>query len=192
MPYMMLLPIFTTDVITLEKTQLAWMVDLPLIGNYLSSFANLLTDSAFRLGLLMTISGIGALGGSFVIAYMGSSKRGMAFLYSVVLTGVSLLALSLSSWYFLSLLIIIPVGFGQAARMALSNALVQAYTEDSYRGRVMSIYMMEFGITNFGVFGISLLAEVVGVQWSIGTISALMVFIGLYYLMFVHSIRKLD
>ena len=52
--------------------------------------------------------------------------------------------------------------------------------------------MMEFGIPNCGVFGISLLAEVVGVQWSIGSISALMVIIGIYYLMFVRSIRNLD
>lgn len=192
MPYMMLLPMFTTDVITLEQNQLTWLLNLPLIGNSLGSFVDLLTDSAFRLGLLMTISGIGALGGSFAVAYMGQEKRGLAFLYSVLLTGGALLALSVSNWYFISLLIIIPVGFGQAARMALSNALVQAYTEDSYRGRVMSIYMMEFGITNFGVFGISLLAEVVGVQWSIGSISALMVIIGIYYLMFVRSIRNLD
>lgn len=192
MPYMMLLPIFTTDVITLEKSDVVWMLDIPFIGFALESFTELFTDSAFRLGLLMTISGIGALAGSFAIAYMGSTRRGIVFLYSVLITGASLLALSVSHWYFLSLFIIIPVGFGQAARMALSNALVQAYTEDAYRGRVMSIYMMEFGITNFGVFGISLLAEIVGVQWSIGTISAIMVVIGIYYLMFVPSIRRLD
>ena len=110
----------------------------------------------------------------------------------MLITGAGLLAFSLSPWYFLSVAFAIPIGLGQAGRMALSNALVQAYAEDTYRGRVMSIYMMEFGITNFGVFGVAIVADWVGVSFAIGTMAAALVLISLYYIFRVPLIRNLD
>ena len=192
MPYMMLLPMFTADVITLVPNDLKWMLSLPLAGELFTPLPNLFADSAFRLGLLMTVSGIGALVGSLMIAGMGPRRRGAVFLYSIVLTGASLLVFASSNWYFLSLLVIIPVGLGQSWRLSLSNALVQAYTSDTYRGRVMSIYMMEFGLTSFGVFGIAILSQAIGVQWAIGATAAGLLGLGILSLAFAHSIRSLD
>ena len=192
MPFMMLLPIFTKDVITLEASDTLWLMDIPVIGGLLKDLPGLLADSAFRLGALMTVSGIGALVGSLIVAAMGDQKRGLVYLYSMLITGVGLLAFSMSPWYFLSVAIAIPIGLGQAGRMALSNALVQAYAEDTYRGRVMSIYMMEFGITNFGVFGVAVVADWVGISFAIGTMAAVLVLITLYYIFRVPLIRKLD
>ena len=192
MPYMMLLPIFTKDVITLETEDTTWITSLPLIGGMLGSLPELFADSAFRLGALMTISGVGAVVGSLIVAAMGDRMRGRMYLYSMLITGAGLLAFCISPWYFLSVLIAIPIGLGQAGRMALSNTLVQAYAEDSYRGRVMSIYMMEFGITNFGVFGVAIVADAIGVQWAIGGMSAVLVLLSFYYLLFVPKIRNLD
>ena len=117
MPYMLLLPIFTKDAIVLNAADLAWMTQIPLMGGLPDLFA----ESSFRLGLLMTVSGIGALAGSLAIAAMPADGRGKLFLGSLILTSVSLLAFSFSPWYFLSLALIIPLGLGQAGRMALSN-----------------------------------------------------------------------
>ena len=50
--------------------------------------------------------------------------------------------------------------------MALSNALVQANADDRTPRPVMSVYMMEFGVTNFGIFLIAILAGHIGVQWA--------------------------
>ena len=192
MPYMMLLPIFTKDVVTLEAEDAMWITSLPLIGGMLGSLPELFANSAFRLGALMTISGVGAVVGSLIVAAMGDRMRGRMYLYSMLITGAGLLAFSISPWYFLSVLIAIPIGLGQAGRMALSNTLVQAYADDAYRGRVMSIYMMEFGITNFGVFGVAIVADAIGVQWAIGGMSAVLVLLSFYYLLFVPKIRNLD
>ena len=60
------------------------------------------------------------------------------------------------------------VGLGQTVRMTVGNALLQYYVQEEFRGRVMALYMMEFGLTSFGVFGASLLADMIGVEWSIG------------------------
>ena len=192
MPIQMLMPVFTADVITLEAEGQMWMTEIPLIGGLLSPFPELLAKSSFRLGLLMTLAGFGALVGSLFIAAMGDHKRGLLLLLSMLLSGVALMTFSASPWYYLSLLFIPFVGVGQAGRMALSNALVQINTEDAYRGRVMSIYMMEFGLNSVAVFGVAVLAGVVGVQWAIGGAGALLLVIAIYCLTWVSRVRNLD
>ena len=191
MPYMMLLPIFTKDVITMEASDLSWVTQLPILGGVLEPLPELFSESSFRLGLLMTVSGVGALAGSLAIAAMPADRRGKLFLGSLLLTAVSLLAFSFSPWYFLSLALVIPLGLGQAGRMALSNALVQANADDEHRGRVMSVYMMEFGVTNLGIFVIAILAGLIGVQWAIGFSAAALLVVSLYYMFNVSSIRRL-
>ena len=191
MPYMMLLPIFTKDIITVQAEGLAWMTRVPLIGGLLESVPELFTKSSFRLGLLMTVSGIGALAGSLFIAAVPPDRRGVLFLGSLMVTAVTLLAFSISPWYFLSLALVIPLGLGQAGRMALSNALVQANSDDVHRGRVMSVYMMEFGVTNFGIFLIAILAGHIGVQWAIGGGAAILLVTTTYFFLRTPNIRRL-
>lgn len=84
------------------------------------------------------------------------------------------------------------VGLGQTARMTLGNTLIQYYVKDEYRGRVMSIYMMEFGLTSFAVFLAGILADSVGVDWAIGGMAALLVIVSAGVLVFSPRIRNLD
>lgn len=191
MPYMQLLPIFTKDVIVLQAEGLMWITGIPLIGGLLEPLPGLFEESSFRLGMLMTVSGVGALAGSLFIAALPADRRGVYFLGSLMLTAIALLAFSISPWYFLSLALVIPLGLGQAGRMALSNALVQANADDRHRGRVMSVYMMEFGVTNFGIFLIAILAGAIGVQWAIGGGAALLGVITVYFYTRTPSVRNL-
>ena len=110
---------------------------------------------------------------------------------SAIVLGVALLAFSASSLYLLSLAIMIPIGMGGAGRMTLSNSLIQTYTEDRYRGRVMSIYMMEFGLTSFSTFVAGVAAQVVGVQWTVGVTAFVLVLISVYCLVAMPRIRRL-
>ena len=85
-----------------------------------------------------------------------------------------------------------PLGLGQTARMTLGNTLLQYYVQDEYRGRVMSLYMMEFGLTSFGVFGAGVLADKVGVEWAVGGLAILLVIFSILVLIFSPRLRKLD
>ena len=165
MPYMFLLPIFTEDILHV---------------------------GARGLGVLVSVSGLGAVVGSLVIASLGNRNRGRLLLFRALMLGVGLVGFSISTWYPVSLLFIIPVGLGNAGRMALSNTLIQTYVEDEYRGRVMSIYMMEFGLTSFATFGVSILTEFTGVQWAVGGLAGMLVLVALYYIAFVPTMRRLD
>lgn len=165
MPYMTLLPIFCDDILKV---------------------------GADGMGLLISVSGIGALTVSLVLASLPNKKRGIMLLISAVILGIALVGFSFSEIWWLSLVIIVFVGMGQAGRMALGNTLVQYYVDPQYRGRVMSIYVMEFGLTSFGSFGAGILADAVGAQWSLGGFAIALVGFALVALVFASRIRKLD
>jgi MFS family permease len=105
---------------------------------------------------------------------------------------MAMMGFSFSSSWPRSLSLIFVFGLGQAMRMTLGNTLVQYYAEEKYRGRVMSIYTMDFSITSFGAFGAALLAERVGIQWAVGSFAMALILITLLVAVFVPRIRRLD
>lgn len=145
-----------------------------------------------RLGLLTSLSGVGSLTGSLIIASLPSRRRGLVLLLSALLLGVSLTAFSISTSYWLSAAILVVVGLGQAGRMSLSNVLVQSYVEDEYRGRVMSVYMMEFSLMSVGIFLIGMAANVVGPQIAVGVSAIALVLMTAGLLAFSPRYRKLQ
>jgi MFS family permease len=178
MPYLFLLPIFARDIFLVDVSIFERLASWPLIGSLLLA----LGESSARQGLLISVSGLGALAGSLVVASMASRKRGLIFLLSLLLTAISLVAFSATGSYLLALTFFITIGLGQAGRLALSNTLLLSNTDDTHQGRVMSVHMMNWGITLVGVFFVSILADRVGVQLAVGGSAGLLAVITLYYL----------
>ena len=116
------------------------------------------------LGLLMGASGLGALGGALALL----SRRGVRGLgrwvaVSAAAFGLALIAFSFSRTFWLSALLLIPVGAAMMVEMAASNTLLQAMVPDALRGRVMALYSMMFmGMAPFGALFAGWLAERVG------------------------------
>ena len=140
----------------------------------------------------MSLSGLGAITSSIIIASLPNKKRGIMLLYSSILMGLALMGFSCSSSYYLSMGLMVFIGVGQAGRATLANTLLQYYVADEYRGRVMSIYITEFGLRSVGVFLASLLAEEIGVQWSVGGLAFILVLISFMVLIFVPRLRNLE
>ncbi len=152
---------------------------------------NVLGASKGELGFLISVQGVGSLTGSLLIASMPARGRGRMMLYSSLLLGVALICFAASTHFWLTSAVLIVVGLGQAGRMSLSNVLVQSYSAAEYRGRVMSVYMMEFGLTMIGTFVVGLLAAWIGPQWAIGGTAAwLVVMVG--YLLLRTDLPNLD
>ena len=142
-------------------TALLAMPHLHLLAGFVD---DVFDRGAGTLGLLMAISGAGALLGALVIASLPERRRGVLLLLSAFLMGLGLLLFAAADALWLAILFMLLVGVGSAGRQAFGQVLVQAYVDDAYRGRVMSIYMAEFGLVSFGTFGIGLFAEVVGAR----------------------------
>ncbi len=164
-PYMQLLAVFTDDILKVGAT---------------------------GLGILVSASGGGAMVGTLILASLPNRRRGLMLFISGAILGLALAGFSFSSIWLLSLALMTIIGFGQTGRMLLSNALLQSYSEESYRGRVMSIYLMESGISTVGVFFAAILAEGVGVQWALGSLSILLLAGCILGIFFQPQVRHLD
>ncbi len=144
-----------------------------------------------QIGFLISMTGIGALVGSLVVASMPNRGRGKVFLVSALILGVALIGFVTSTSIWLTAFIMLAVGFGQAGRMSLGSILIMSYTKPEFQGRVMSVYMMEFSLVSFGTFAVGILAEMVGIQWAIGSTAIALVLVSIYGLFLMPRVRDL-
>jgi MFS family permease len=165
MPYQQLLPIYTDDILKVSATDQ---------------------------GILMSTAGIGALIGSTTLTALPNKKRGLLLMSSGLIAGSALVVFSFSSIWGLSLATMVFIGLGQTLRMTISSTLLQAYAEAEYRGRVMSIFSMQWGLMSVITFFAGLISETAPVQWVLGSISMLLIALSLLTIIFVPSLRRLD
>jgi MFS family permease len=111
-----------------------------------------LRGGARGLGILMGATGVGALLGALTLASRtGVRGLGRWVAYSCGGFGVSLILFALSRNFWLSVALLLPVGFCMMLQMSSSNTLIQAMVPDELRGRVMALYSMMFmGMAPFG------------------------------------------
>ncbi len=165
MPYQMMMPIFADDILKVGAT---------------------------GMGLLLSVSGVGAMVGSLTLASLPNKKRGVLFLVSGSILGAALAVFAFSSSMPLSMGLMVLVGLGQSGRMTLGNTLLQSYTDGEYLGRVMSINMIDMGLSQLATFFTGLLAESIGVQWAIGGFAMTLSSLSILALVLVSRIRNLE
>ena len=129
----------------------------------------ILHGGARELGILMGATGVGALLGALSLA----AKVGIRGLGRVIAIcaggfGVSLILFSFSHVFWLSVILLVPVGFTMMVQMASSNTLVQSMCPDQLRGRVIAVYSMMFmGMAPFGAFFAGAVAHHIGAPWTV-------------------------
>jgi len=124
----------------------------------------ILQGDSSTLGFLMGASGAGALAAALVLA---SRKHVFGLGRWVMLAcggfGISLVLFSFSRSFWLSALLLVPVGFAMMTQMSSSNTLIQAMIPDELRGRVMAVYSMMFmGMAPLGSLLAGTLAGIIG------------------------------
>jgi MFS family permease len=142
MPYAVLLPAFAKDVFHGNATTLGW---------------------------LTAASGVGSLMGALYLASRkGVVGLGRWVLISCTIFGAGLVLFGLSHSFYLSLFLLVFVGFGGMVQMAASNTMLQSIVEEDKRGRVMSIFTMAFmGLAPFGAMIAGALATHIGTGYTV-------------------------
>jgi MFS family permease len=105
-------------------------------------------------GWLMGSTGIGAMFGALALASR-SGIRGLGRWVAMAAGGfgVFLVLFSLSRYLWLSMALLIPLGFCMMLGLSSTNTLIQTMTPDVLRGRVVAVYSMMFlGMAPFGSF----------------------------------------
>ena len=116
------------------------------------------------LGWLTAASGIGALGSGLSLT-LRTSTKGLARMLqiSAAALGCGLILFGLAQALWLSMALMVLVGFGMMQVFAVSNTLVQTLVPEDKKGRVMSYFFMAlFGAAPFGSLLAGALAHRIG------------------------------
>jgi len=166
MPYRTLMPKYASDVLGLD---------------------------ASGLGILLGAPGVGSLISALVLASMGNLRnKTRLLLVCGIATGLCLLLFALGGNLWVVLLALAGVGATGNACMIANQTLLQDASSDRYRGRIMSMYMMMWGLTPLGTLPAGWIADKTGVAPVIGVQGALLAAILLFVFFFRPRVRELD
>jgi len=141
MSYLILLPIFATD-----------MLDVGSEG----------------LGNMYAIGGVGAFLMVVVAASLSKSPRKGFFLISgAVVFGISLILFAYSTNYYWSLAMLFVGGAASTFYMVMVQTTLQALVPDNLRGRVFSIYSLTWSLLPLGALQAGLIADWVNPEFAI-------------------------
>lgn len=143
-------------------------------------------------GVLVGISGFGAMLGSLLIASLPPRQRGPLLVGVASIMAVMLIAFSLNTHYLVMMPIMLALGISSAMRLSLGQVLIQTYSEDEYRGRVVSVWMMQYSVVSLGTFGVGFLSEWFGPQQAIGGLAVMLLLFTVAVGLLNRGIRRLQ
>ena len=126
------------------------------------------------LGLLLGANGVGSVLGAFVVVSLGDFQhKGWYLLGAVMVLGLALVSFALSPWLWAAMLMLALVGFAQTGYRVLNQTLLHTNTEDGYRGRVMSVYLLDRGVAPLGALLAGTIAAFLGAPFAVAVLGAL-------------------
>jgi len=154
--YTVLLPVFASQVLHGGPTTLGWLTSASGIGALISTLALAVRKSVVGLPRRVQIAG--------------------------TLLGFALILFGLSHVLWLSLLLMVVVGFGLMQCVTGINTILQSLAPEGMRGRVMSYYTMAFfGAAPVGGLLVSALADRIGAPVAVGLTGAACVLGSIWY-----------
>ena len=117
------------------------------------------------LGILLAANGVGHLTGTLLAAGAGSrQRRGRIVVGGVAVYAGLIVLFARSSNPMLSGFLILCIGLVAALYGTLNDTLLQLQVDEAFRGRVLAVYSMFWGLTPIGSLEAGFLANVIGVQ----------------------------
>ncbi|MBN4064560.1 MFS transporter, partial [Dehalococcoides mccartyi] len=144
------------------------------------------------LGLLMSMIGVGALIGSLIIASLSKNNhRGWVLLITSMISGAAILMAALTTSYTVALFIMVILGLGDSGRRALNSSLIMEQTDDEHRGRVMGVYMMNFGLIPIGAIPLGFITSFFDVRIAFALAGSGLLAAAIAYTVLTDRVRKL-
>ena len=147
MPYFTLLPVFAKDVLHVGPEGFGILVTLPGIGAVIATLAIASLGDFHRKGRVLVVAGIAQ--GIAILLLAATSK----------LPDDVLVFGSISSSYLGASIVLAFIGACVMGYNTLTNTLLHSITVDEMRGRVMSLYMLDQGLTPLGTTWAGFLAS---------------------------------
>ncbi len=135
------------------------------------------------LGWLMMSMGAGSVAGTVILASIRQmKKRGDILVANGFIWGLSLLVFSQCQEYSTALPSVFLVGLISAVFMSLNMTLIQTYSSNEMRGRMVSMAMMTFGIMPLSAVPFGAFAEYIGTASSLSIGGVLLcIFVAVFF-----------
>lgn len=144
------------------------------------------------LGVLMAAAGIGGLTGALISATLDTMPlKGRVMLAGAVIQGAFFVAFALTPLFAAAAVFLAVGNAGGMLFMTTNNSVIQARVPERYRGRVLSMLMMSFGMMPLGVLPITLVSDALGAPVAVAGSSALMIATLLLFFAFSRQLRGL-
>jgi MFS family permease len=146
-----------------------------------------------RYSWMMSCSGMGAVAGALVIAWLGRFKHmGLALLVVQMIFGGLIAAFAVSRIYWLSNVLLFFSGAALLMVFSMTSSLVQLIVPDHLRGRVVSIYMVAFrGGMPLGSLASGFAATFVPIPVVLAINGLLVSLVAVYFFVKSHGVREL-
>ena len=144
-------------------------------------------------GYLLAAQGVGGVTATVFLASLGHAmKKGILVLAALVAGSGAIFILAQSHWILLSLGMLVVLGITQTTFIVTNQVLVQSMVPDTLRGRVTSLYMLEFGLGPVAILFIGLVMDVLSVAGALTIVSSLSMALALLFLLTFKRVRRLD
>ena len=124
---------------------------------------NILFVGPLLMGILMASDGLGALVGSTLIASRNKMVyHGRIFLYGSIISLIALMVFSMSSWYLVSLPLLLILGIGTSGFGTMQSAIVLLVSRPELRGRALGVVTLAIGAGPIGSLVVGAVSEWIG------------------------------
>ncbi|MBI4494943.1 MAG: MFS transporter [Chloroflexi bacterium] len=146
------------------------------------------------LGLLLAAPGLGAVLSTLLLATIAHHvhRKGLVLLGGLLLQGVCVVLFSQAPSLHLALLALVGVGSSQLLFSANTNTLLQLTVPDALRGRVMSIYLLDNGLSPAGAMVAGVLTHFLGAPTSVALMGGVMITLALLVAWRSPRIREIE
>ncbi|MGI6376341.1 MAG: MFS transporter [Anaerolineae bacterium] len=148
---------------------------------------------ASGLGLLQSAVGLGGLLASLVASHLGGHRgKGRLLARSSIVAGLCLILFVSVPWQPAVFLSLAAVGGLGNLYMVLSSTLLLTHSAPAYRGRIVSMSMMAWGLMPLGTMPSGAIADRIGVPWVVGFQGAMVMAIFMLVLWLKPELNDLD
>ena len=161
-------------------------LQLPIISR------RLYEASSNQIGLLLSISSIGAVFASLFIATLGRGRlRGLMFISGIFGLTICIFLYGALPYYIVGIIISIFFGVFENVRMTLSQSLTLEYVDEKFRSRIMGLYMMNYAFIPLGALPIGKAIDVFGAEKSLMVFSFIFLLTSIIVLITSKELRKI-
>lgn len=154
--------------------------------------ADILHGNSKLLGILMGLLGLGAIIGAFSVASsMQLKKMPKPILKVSLLYAIATIIFAISPYQALSMVIVIPAGFGLVSTFIATNTILQTISSSDMRSRVISLYtIITLGLGPIGCFFSGVVTEHIPPQATMLVCGVIMACASLYLFINMKKVNK--